>query len=917
MTPGSMRGKVSKTTPLINNFNGGELSPKLDARSDINKYYSGCRTLQNMVPLVEGGAVRMPGTYYVAQSMYEDVTPRTTRLVPFHFSTTQGYILEFSYHLIRFYKDDGQIAVDTSMDDFDPTDSYYINEHTKVGATWRFTWNTPTRRLYISAPYGLTITGISIDVQVNTGDTLSVTDVANTITIKLANTDGAKNKASLIQAAVRALGTVNSISVAAWTVTEDIAYAADRPHSADDSATSSASNYLYRCLAAVTGNTSNGSYHPTEAGSAFWQEVTLAGYVYVSTTYADAEVFDLKFCQSADVLYIFHPSHAPAKLERYSHINWKLTDLLTTNGESKNVTDVNKATQAKVVTATNHGFKVGDMVYFSGITGMTELNGNTYKVSRKISKTVFTIDCDSTAFTTFTDDAGASVIRRIFYAANKYPSCGCFFEQRLCVAGSNDNPTTVDMSVVSDYENFDKDPDEDDYAVQYTLVGSGSARVDRIRWLAGQDFLMIGTAGGVWKVGATDSNEPLTQANVSAKKQVGIGVQNIESQDVVDGVLFTPRSSLNVRKLAYSFEADRWIAHDMTRLAEHICKGTTLLLSGIKQTALMQDPFPIFLAVRNDGQLIGMTYETQEEVYAWFRINFDGDIKSVAVLSRDGNEDEIWIVIDRTISAATWRSIEYFKPFNFFSVIANAFYVEGGITYATGNAAKAISGITQANPAVVTANSHGFSNGDVIVIYGVGGMTEVNKTAPYTSVYTVVAATTHTFALTGIDSRTYSAYTSGGYAIKVNAAITGLGHLEGKSVASLIDGYVGAAKTVSSGGITTTYYGNTFQVGLPYDSIVEPMKLHSGSKLGTARGKKQRVNKLTCCFYETGNGVEAGPDSTKLLDVQELTAGSLNTVDAQFEFGGDWDEEATVYIKQSDPLPMTILALVPDLSMNE
>lgn len=56
---------MAKETPLINNFNGGEISPMIDVRSDIIKYYSGCRTLQNMVPHVEGGAKKMPGTYYV------------------------------------------------------------------------------------------------------------------------------------------------------------------------------------------------------------------------------------------------------------------------------------------------------------------------------------------------------------------------------------------------------------------------------------------------------------------------------------------------------------------------------------------------------------------------------------------------------------------------------------------------------------------------------------------------------------------------------------------------------------------------------------------------------------------------------------------------------------------------------------
>ncbi len=58
---------MPKQTPLMNSFNAGELSPKIDVRSDIQKYYNGCRTMENFFPLVEGGAQRVPGTYYVAE----------------------------------------------------------------------------------------------------------------------------------------------------------------------------------------------------------------------------------------------------------------------------------------------------------------------------------------------------------------------------------------------------------------------------------------------------------------------------------------------------------------------------------------------------------------------------------------------------------------------------------------------------------------------------------------------------------------------------------------------------------------------------------------------------------------------------------------------------------------------------------
>lgn len=75
---------------------------------------------------------------------------------------------------------------------------------------------------------------------------------------------------------------------------------------------------------------------------------------------------------------------------------------------------------------------------------------------------------------------------------------------------------------------------------------------------------------------------------------------------------------------------------------------------------------------------------------------------------------------------------------------------------------KTITGITQANPAVMTVAAHGFSNGDRVVVAGVGGMGQVNNRE-----FTVANQTTNTFELSGVNSSAYDAYTLGGTASKV------------------------------------------------------------------------------------------------------------------------------------------------------
>ena len=97
---------MARVAVQLTNFTGGELSPRLDGRNDLTKYASGCKTLENMIVYPHGSAARRPGTQFVAE--VKDSTKKT-RLIPFEFSTTQTYMLEFGDQYIRFYKDNGVI----------------------------------------------------------------------------------------------------------------------------------------------------------------------------------------------------------------------------------------------------------------------------------------------------------------------------------------------------------------------------------------------------------------------------------------------------------------------------------------------------------------------------------------------------------------------------------------------------------------------------------------------------------------------------------------------------------------------------------------------------------------------------------------------------------------------------------------
>ncbi len=100
---------VSAENPyrLLNNFNAGELGQLLLAREDLAKYQSGCSVIENMIVLPQGGAMKRPGTKYIAKVKTSSLD---TRIIPFQYSTTQSYVIEFGKQYIRFFTDNAAVT---------------------------------------------------------------------------------------------------------------------------------------------------------------------------------------------------------------------------------------------------------------------------------------------------------------------------------------------------------------------------------------------------------------------------------------------------------------------------------------------------------------------------------------------------------------------------------------------------------------------------------------------------------------------------------------------------------------------------------------------------------------------------------------------------------------------------------------
>lgn len=905
---------MAKATPSIVSFNGGETSPKIDARSDLDKYYSACRTLENALPLIEGGATRTPGEYYICGAKYND---KKCRMVSFSFSTVQSYAFELGNLYMRPYKDKGRIVIDESMADFNPASAFFVGEYTKVGKSVDIGF-AGSKHLYISAPYGRPNSGtIKIEATTNGADTLSITTAGDTITIAFANTTGSKNAANLIQVGVRALGVVNAVDVSDWYATENAAYAAARPVAATLAPTfCSGGETLFQCASTIVISASNTNHYPP-AEATFWTLVAEGDPVEIITPYLEADLFKIKFFQSADVMYLQHPSYPPKKITRASHINWKLENDVCEIGVKMAITGITKAFPA-VVTCTDVPTTLAndDIVYIDNVIGMTEVNEQFYKVASVTTGAAGhfkLVGADSTAYTAWV--SGGTSQETIYGIADYNPSCGTFIEQRRVMAGTNHDPQKFNLSHVADYDNFTLDATTTSAGIEYSLV---SDRVDRIYWLMGFDFLVAGTEGGIWKIGTSPSTDPMTQASINAKKQVVIGSKDIDPEVLSDVLLWVSNLGTTIYQFAFEYTKDKWVSLDMTRIAKHITYGSTQALSGIVDMDYQKEPIPVLWMIRADGQKIAMTYETQEDIYAFFRVITDGEYESVCVVTQPSDEDVVYSSIKRTINGSTVRHIEHSMPINFHSQIKDCFFVHSGATY-DGGAAAIVAAITNADPCVVTlAAGHVLAIGDKVRFSGTGTWLDDNiVTAHAVNVNDITIY--NELDLLAVNSASFPVYVSGATAEVVKKTFaTGLSHLEAKEVAILVDGAVHSKKTITGGAITLSYYGNKVHIGLPYSTIIEPMKLHAGSQLGTARGKKQKVYKATVMFYETV-GAKIGQDRNDLKTIPFGTGiqPELFTGDIDTEFDGDWGNNATISIVQEDPLPMTILGIVPHVTVAE
>jgi hypothetical protein len=562
----------------------------------------------------------------------------------------------------------------------------------------------------------------------------------------------------------------------------------------------------------------------------------------ISTPYLTAELFDIKFAQSADVMYITHPNHQTRKLSRTGHTSWTLTAVDFTNGPYLDTnTSTTTITASAHTVGTGRTFTASANTFASTDVGrLIRFRDGYAKVTGFTSATVVTVEIlKDTGSTSASTDWSLGA----FSDTTGHPSCVSFFEQRLVFAATLSQPQTVFFSKSGDYENMDANIGgtvADDDAIIYTIA---SNQVNAIRFMSASRTLIIGTAGGEFTVTGGGDNNAITPTNIMIKKQSNHGAANIDAVAVANATLFVQRAKRKIRELAYNFDVDGYTAPDLTILAEHVTEG------GIIEMAYQEEPLAIIWCVRNDGELVALTYQREQQVVAWHRHVFAGAFgsgnavcESVAVIPTEDSEYELYMIIKRTINGATKRYVEFLNTFDFDESDNTSFnFLDSQLSYSGSSA----------------------------------------------------------------------------------TTISGLSHLEGQEVSILADGATHPNKTVSSGSITLDRAATKVKVGLGYTSLLKTMRIDAGAQNGTSQAKTKRIYEVTARLYESV-GVEIGPDLNNMERVPFRTSSDPMdqgippfTGDKEVEFRGDYDTDGFMIVRQTQPLPLTILSLYPRLVTND
>lgn len=587
-----------------------------------------------------------------------------------------------------------------------------------------------------------------------------------------------------------------------------------------------------------------------------WSSGGTASRVYtVSTPYVEADLFDLHFVQSADVLTIVHPDYAPRELRRLSATSWQLSTITFAPTIAAPASTTATAGGPGGGTPTTYYYKTTALasstleeslaspsanascdlsvagnyidVTPAAVTGATRYN--IYKLSNGLYGYIG--QTDGTAFRDNNVTADVSQTppeaNTPFSGAGEYPGAVGYHEQRRCFGGSDNKPQNFWATRSATENNLSYSiPSRDDDAIALRIA---AREVNRIRHIVSLDHLLLLTSGGEWKI-APQNSDVLTPASAAPKQIAAEGANNVQPAIASGAVLYVQESGARLREMRYQWESNGFTVRDASIMAPDLFDSYT-----ITDMAYSKAPHKMLWCVRSDGRLLGLTYLPEHEVLGWHEHETDGLFESVAVV-KEGGEHVLYVVVKRTINSRTVRYIERLHTRQI-DAQEDAFFVDAGLTY-DGSATN---------------------------------------------------------------------------------TITGLWHLEGKEVAVLADGAEHPRVTVEDGAITLEAEASVAQIGLPITADVQTLPLSfEAQALGQGVAKNVNSVALRVkdsSGFQIGPTFGQLVEWTQRRDEPYGSPPAFYTGLVDVTVMPEWGDDAQVCVRQEAPLPVAILSMVLDVAV--
>jgi hypothetical protein len=949
---------MPKVSLLQEAFTGGEFSPLAQGQVSGERYRKGLASCLNYVPALQGPLLRRPATKFVATTAQSSALSPV--FIPFIFSQTQSYMLEFGGQYISFYAQNGIYTP--------PSSQFYVAGSTNDGQHFFF----GTRPAYTTKPgenilsvansfnesiYRVPSPYLPQDVQHlkwgQNADTLYLTHPnyptfklqrfgtydwrlaqvyfqdgpylaynsyaqigdSTQVTLTPVGTNGAAGTNFFLQTGSQVVisGFANVNNIANITTQNPHGYLSGTKIVIQNCSGVLINYQLTQTYTATTNSSSPVYYSINTTGSSTLQVLGLSG---------------------SGVVYAGSPGGliAPA--------------LFLSNADIGRVVGLQ---QGSVVNAGQRAFG-----YITSWSGLANQAGFYLDQSNSLINTSVVTFWQLGCYGGYINNGGGLPAVFNFQGASpggalgssSFPSATCFHQDRLCFTGSPNFPQQLDGSTVSNFENFAPSVAigsaalqvQTNNAYQFTL---NSTDENKLQWLKSTaEGLLAASFSNEWVITPGSQATSLNPTNVNAQQTSFFGSADIDAVMAGNAVLYVQRALRKVREMNYFFQIGTYRSSDLTILAEHITLPTITKLVVQKETQ------PLVWGLTSNGQLVSMTYNRDDVTVeaGWSRHQLGGRsdssgsppvVTSMATIPDPTNTyDQLWLVTKRFLNSSTVNyCIEYMTNFYNDSMIqAQAFQGDCGasfdspisITTVVNSGIYTIFNFTpQFQTPPPTSYTVGFQNIIGLNSSAINANGVVSAVNPLNgNKFQAFSTSTSAFYLANLQGSPVSlinnsAYVGSGVFRECVTSVTGAWWLTGETVNVLADGANTTPVVVGSGGTVALPFSTAIaQVGYAFNSRGQLMRAGVGSNQGSAIGSTRRMHRAAFQLHDVGD-FSFGMNLNNLLSWNFMQADNLPADTAEPLYSGiiregieaEYNFDNMLWFQQNSMLPGSVISI--------